>query len=189
VKYLKAALPKYPEDLALRETLVAAMEGAGDENGARKVWREIAEIYKMRGDVEKSREILQRHGAIASFGGGDETTTPSLLLTDPTAAGAATVPKDLGDDDDENIDLELDEPAAPKTAPRRPDIVERTPSSLRAPGTPIVAKPAPKVEPAPAKTTSPAELVAEARVALEFGDPAEAERLAKLVLEANPDSR
>jgi tetratricopeptide (TPR) repeat protein len=188
VKLLKAALLKYPEDLALRESLVTALEGAGDENGARKVWREIAELYKMRGDVEKSREILQRHGAIASFGGTDETTTPSLLLTDPTAAAADTAPD--GDDDDD-IDLELDEPAAPKTAPRRPDIVEKVSSSIRAPGTPVVAKPPPRIEPpsAPEKPTSPAELVAEARVALEFGDPAEAERLAKLVLEADPDSR
>ncbi len=182
VKYLKAAVPKYPEDIPLRETLVAALEGAGDENGARKVWREIAELYKLRGDVEKSREIMQRYGAIASFGGGEETTTPSLLLTDPTAAGADTVP-----DEADDIDLELDEPAAPRAAPKRPEIVEKVATGVR---TPPMSKPAFKPEPLEAKpaSSSPAELLAEARVALEFGDPSEAERLAKLVLEANPDS-
>ena len=189
VKYLKAALPKYPEDIALRETLVSALEGAGDENGARKLWREIAELYKMRGDVEKSREIMQRHGAIASFGGGEETTTPSLLLTDPTAAAADTLAKD----DDDDIDLELDEPAASKP-PTRPAIVEKGGANVRQPGTSIAARPAlkplaPPPEPAPSTASSPEEMIAEARVALEFGDPSEAERLAKLVLEADPDSR
>jgi len=187
-KLLKAALPKYPEDLPLRESLVTALEASGDENGARKLWREIAELYKMRGDVEKSREILQRHGAIATFGGSDETTTPSLLLTDPTAAGADTLPKDTDDDD---IDLELDEPAASKP-PKRPSIVEKVGANVRMPGsgTPVAARPAFKPpEPAKHVASSPAELVAEARVALEFGDPSEAERLAKLVLEADPDSR
>ncbi|MFI5314945.1 MAG: tetratricopeptide repeat protein [Myxococcota bacterium] len=186
VKLLKAALPKHPDDIALRESLVAAYEGAGDEAAGRKLWREIAELYKTRGDVEKSREIMQRHGGLTSFGGSsEETTTPSLLLTDPTAAPAAGAGDD---DDDDNLELELDEPAPAKPAPaKRSSIVEKSAPGVQHRTTPAVAKPPPRTPPA-APTTSAAEMIAEARVSLEFGDPAEATRLAKLVLEADPDS-
>ena len=189
-KLLKAALAKYPDDLALRETLVSALEGAGDDAGARKLWREIAELYKTRGDVEKSREIMQRHGGLASFGGSsEETTTPSILLTEPTAGPKTAAPTfDAGDDD---IDLELDDaapPSKPTGTPKRA-IVEKSAPAAHMRTTPPIAKPAPP-PPAPAQPmSSPAELLAEARVSLEFGDPAEATRLAKLVLEADPDSR
>lgn len=180
-KFLKAALPKYPDDIPLRESLVSALDGAGDEAAARKIWREIAELYKTRGDVEKSREIMQRHGGLTSFGGGsEETTTPSLLLTDPTAG-----PGGAKDEPDEDLELELDEPAAPaRPAAKRTEIVEKSAPGLQHRRTPSIAKPPPA-----AKSTSPAEMIAEARVSLEFGDPAEATRLAKLVLEADPDSR
>jgi tetratricopeptide (TPR) repeat protein len=188
-KLLKAALAKYPEDIPLRESLVAALEGSGDDAGARKLWREIAELYKTRGDVEKSREIMQRHGGLASFGGSsEETTTPSILLTEPTAAkGAPTF--DADDDDDIELDDEAHEPL-PKPAAKRPMIVEKDSPNLQHRRTPSIAKPAAPVAPAPAKTTtSAAEMLAEARVSLEFGDPAEATRLAQLVLEADPDSK
>jgi tetratricopeptide (TPR) repeat protein len=101
VKLLKPALAKYPDDIPLRETLVSAYEGVGDEKASKGVWREIAELYKRRGDLDKSREILQRHAAVAEFGG-EESTTPSLLLTDPTRGASA---------DSDDVDLELDEPA------------------------------------------------------------------------------
>ena len=189
LKLLKAALPKHPEDIALRESYVTALEGSGDVAGARKIWREIAELYKTRGDVEKSREIMQRHGGLASFGGSEETTTPSILLTESTGLGA-------GESDDLDDDIRLDDiepPAAAKPvaakaapAPKAAEIVEKTAPGMQHRTTPAIAKPAPA---AAKPTSSPGELIAEARVSLEFGDPEEASRLAKLVLEADPDSR
>ncbi|HKC49239.1 MAG TPA: tetratricopeptide repeat protein [Myxococcota bacterium] len=186
VRLLRAALPKYPDDIPLRESLVSALEAAGDVGSARKIWREIAELHKTRGDVEKSREILQRHGGPAALGGSEETTTPSLLLTEPTSA-PRPAPSFEAPDGDEDV-LELDEPAKPVT--RHTGIVEKTAPGAQHRSTPLVAKPAYRDRPAAAKpVTSAADLIAEARVALEFGDPGEASRLAKLVLEADPDSR
>ncbi len=187
-KLIKAALAKYTDDIPLRESLVSALESGGDEAGARKVWREIAELYKTRGDVEKSREILQRHGGLTSLGGsGEETTTPSILLTEPT--GAKPAPSFDADDDD--LELELDEPEpSPKPAAKHKPIVEKDRTGLQHNRTtPPIAKPAPALKEAAKPATSPADLLAEARVSLEFGDPGEASRLAKLVLEADPDSR
>ncbi|HTO71725.1 MAG TPA: tetratricopeptide repeat protein, partial [Myxococcota bacterium] len=186
LKLLKAALPKHPEDIALRESYVTALEGSGDVAGARKIWREIAELYKTRGEVEKSREIMQRHGGLASFGGsGDESTTPSILLTEPTAHGVGASDADELDEDIQLDDIEPSAPGKPISKPAA-EIVERAAPGLTHRTTPSIAKP----QPAPAKTTSsPAEMIAEARVSLEFGDPEEATRLGKLVLEADPDSR
>ncbi len=187
VKLLRAALPKYPDDIPLRESLVSALEGAGDAGAARKIWCEIAELHKTRGDVEKSREILQRHGGLATFGGSEETTTPSILLTEPTSAPRPAPSFEAPDADDE-LELELDEPAKPVRKPAA--IVEKSAPGVQHRNTPAVARPTLRGEPPAAKpVTSPEDLIAEARVALEFGDPAEASRLAKLVLEADPDSR
>jgi tetratricopeptide (TPR) repeat protein len=203
-KLLKAALPKYPDDIPLRESLVTAMEASGEEKAAKNIWREIAELYKARGDVDKAREINQRHAAIASLGGSsEETTTPSILLTESTKAPKAPPLSDLGVDDNDD-EIELDEPAAskttpsvaPKSSPSRPTpvmpkpvpVAARTASAPPAKPTPAVAKPV-TAPSKPAAKSSPAELLAEARVSFEFGDPGEAARLARLVLEANPDSR
>jgi len=145
-KLLKTALSKYPEDLPLRETLVSVLEASGDTASARKLWREIGELYKTRGDVEKAREIMQIHGGLASFGGSEETTTPSILLTEPTAQGGG-VGASESDEFDEDIQLDdIEEPPKPaaKPAPRAAEIVEKA-----APGvqhhrtTPPVAKPVP----------------------------------------------
>jgi tetratricopeptide (TPR) repeat protein len=189
-KLLKAALAKNPDDIPLRETLVAALEASGDEAGARKLWREIAELYKTRGDVEKSREIMQRHGGLASFGGSsEETTTPSILLTEPTGAKPAPTFDTDDDEDDIQLDDEAHEPP-PKPAPKRPAIVEKDAPNLQHKHTPSIAKPAASAtQAAKPASSSAAEMLAEARVSLEFGDPAEAMRLARLVLEADPDSK
>jgi pilus assembly protein FimV len=196
VKLLKPAIAKHPDDIPLRESLVSAYEGAGDENAAKLVWREIAELYKRRGDLDKSREILQRHAAVAEFGR-DESTTPSLVLTDATKGPIG------GGDDADDVDLELDEPApvakpaqskpatAKTVAPPTPrSLVEKgraTPPPLRTPSPPPPAKK--PVAPAASPEDSASDLLAEARVSLEFGDPEEAVRLVKRVLELDPGSK
>lgn len=181
VRLLEPAIAKSPDDIALRESLVCAHEAAGDATAARRVWRDIAELYKRRGDLEKSRDILQRFVTAEEFAVDDGNTTPSLLLTDSTGRSPA---------DDV---LELDEPEvpapprpAPASKPRAVSIVETgraTPPPVRSPA-PALATPA---EPVPVSQTV-ADLIAEARVSLEFGDRAEAVRIARQVLELAPES-
>jgi len=185
VRLLEPAIAKSPDDIALRESLVCAHEASGDATAARRVWRDIAELYKRRGDLEKSRDILQRYVTAEELAVDDGNTTPSLLLTDSTGRSPA---------DDV---LELDEPEAsapprpaptraPASKPRPATIVETgraTPPPVRAPA-PTLATPA---SPAPVSQTV-ADLIAEARVSLEFGDRAEAVRIARQVLELAPGS-
>jgi len=189
VKLLKPAVAKFPDDIQLRESLVSAYEAAGDDAAAKRVWREIAELYKRRGDLEKSRDILQRHATVEAFNTGDENTTPSLLLTDST--GRAPPDGDV-------IDVELDEPAAPArpvarpsppaSAPRVATLVEKGRATQ-----PPDRAPRPQPKPAAAPPAVPAvqtaaDLIAEARVSLEFGDRQEALRIARSVLELEPES-
>jgi len=189
VKLLKPAIAKFPDDIPLRESLVGAYEGAGDAAAAKRLWREIAEMYKRRGDVEKSRDILQRHAVMEEFSAGDENTTPSILLTDSTG-------RTLANDDDDILELDDPAPAKPAApskpaapAARAPSLVERghaTPPPNRA--GPMPTRQAPPAKAAPAQESA-ADLIAEARVSLEFGDPEEASRLARRVLEIEPGSK
>lgn len=75
---LRKALPKLPEDLALREALVSVYEAMGDEEGLQSLYREMAELYKRRGDAERAREILQRFVPVEPFAAPD--TSPSMEL-------------------------------------------------------------------------------------------------------------
>ena len=186
LKLLKPAVAKYPDDIPLRESLVSAYEAGGDDTAAKRVWREIAELYKRRGDLEKSRDILQRYATAEAFSPGEENTTPSLLLTDAA-----------GNSPDEEL-LELDDPAVsarpvapakpPPPGPRVAPVVERG----RAAPPPNRALPAPPKRPTTAPTAhaaqTAADLIAEARVSLEFGDRDEAMRIARVVLELEPGS-
>ena len=185
LKLLKPAVAKFPDDIPLRESLVSAYEAAGDNTAARRVWREIAELYKRRGDLEKSRDILQRYVTAEALTSSDENTTPSLLLTDSTGRSPGEDVIELDDPVPSSKSVAPSKPSAP--APRVATLVERgraTPPPNRAPLP--QAKRAPVAPAAPA-VQSAADLVAEARVSLEFGDRAEALRIARSVLELEPD--
>ncbi len=78
VEHLRRVLPRHPEDIPLREALVEALEADGQRDEVQSVWREIAELYKRRGDEERAREILQRYVPVEPLD--DATTSPSLEL-------------------------------------------------------------------------------------------------------------
>lgn len=161
IELLTRALPSFDDDIEFREVLVNAYEAAGDEDGVRTVYREIAEIYKNRGDPERAREILQRHVGTAPLLESDETTSPSILLTQ--------VDQDLTEGD-ESLFLDRDaDVAVGEGAPIDAALGESFRSTK-----PII---------------NPADLLAEAKVSLEFGDAEEAERLARHVIEVEPTNR
>ncbi len=185
VQLLEPAVAKSPDDIALRESLVSAYEASGDDTAARRVWRDIAELYKRRGDVEKSRDILQRYVTADELALVDDNTTPSLLLTDSTGRSPA---------DDV---LELDEPveSVPLVARKRPPataapIVADFVETGRAVPPPDRSRPKISATPTAAAPASQeaADLIAEARVSMEFGDHEEALRIARRVLEIEPGS-
>jgi tetratricopeptide (TPR) repeat protein len=89
VDHLRRALPRHPDDIPLREVLVEALEATGQRDAVQSVWREVAELYKKRGDNERAREILQLHVPVEPLD--DATTSPSLELRLEEAADVVGV--------------------------------------------------------------------------------------------------
>lgn len=81
VQLLQGALPRFPEEISLRETLVKACEAAKNDAACQRVYREIAELYKRRGEDERAREILQRFVPVEPFGD-EPDSSPSILLSE-----------------------------------------------------------------------------------------------------------
>jgi tetratricopeptide (TPR) repeat protein len=166
VEALAGVTGSFVESVEIREALVEALEAAGDPERAKSTYREIAELYKRRGDADKARDILQRHVPVEAFGRDAPETSPSLLLNE--VHDATPQPDGLDDSADTLGDsLELDDEA-----------LESEPTSLAAEPEPEAAAP----------EQSPEDLLAEARVALEFGDPDAARPSLEKLLELDPAS-
>ena len=140
---VKSALPEYPDSIALREALVAAYDALGDVKGAQSMYREIAEIYKLRGNHDGARDILQRFVPVDVIGGEEPDSSPSLILAELAPSDAT--------------------PLNPRTA-----------TNVK-----LGAKPAPSA-------VSLDDLLAQARVALDFESLGEARECAERALEHNP---
>jgi tetratricopeptide (TPR) repeat protein len=172
---LNDALPRFTDSVELRESLVQVHEARGDATAAGSAYREIAELYKRRGDNEKARDILQRFVPIEAFGDDrDPDTSPSLLLSDEAG--------DLGGDLDLDLDLKVDdEVPEPLTETETDEELE----------TAEQPEPEPEIAVEVASdlgTGDAAELMAEARVSLEFGDPDTARDCVERALELDPDT-
>jgi tetratricopeptide (TPR) repeat protein len=149
VEPIRKAFPKQAENIPLREALVEVYEAAGDLRAAQEVYREIAELYKVRGDEEKARDILQRYVPSSPLGGSDgddaePDSDPGIVLTEEVA-----------DSDPRGTSVPTIEPEGD---------LEIEPSAIS------------RVD----------DLLAEAKVALQFGDFQEAETRARETLEHEP---
>lgn len=160
-------LERFPGNVPLREALVNAYEALSDDDAARDVYRELAELYKQRGDHDRARDIQQRFVAIGELEV-EESTSPSILLTDPSLHGVGLEHSggllgDIGLEHSFEEDLEL--------------VDSSTSGDEKGPA---LAGSSDSIE-------DPEESLAEARVALEFGDVACAERVVRSVLDRSPD--
>ena len=95
ITLLTKALPRFSDDIAVREALVFTYEAAGDEAGVQLVQNEMAEIYKARGDHEQASAILQRFANLDDLAEPD--TAPSIILSEVLGeeAGASIAPERL----------------------------------------------------------------------------------------------
>ncbi len=156
VEALNEVASTFPDSIDVRERLVEALEATGDAEAAKSIYREIAELFKRRGDHDKAREILQRHVPAEEFGGDEGDSSPSLILDklhDDTPRSGA----------EEILDLEPTSHADELTPPEQ----------AQAPSEP---------------ERGVSDLIAEARVALEFGDPESARASVEKLLELDPNS-
>ena len=79
-----------------RYHLALAEEGVGNTDEAQRLYREVAELYKQRGDPDQARDILQRHVTVESLGPpdtapGSPDTAPSLVLMEEVGELAAAL--------------------------------------------------------------------------------------------------
>ncbi len=160
-------LETFPDHVPLREALVNAYEALSDDDAARDVYRELAELYKQRGDQDRARDIQQRFVTIGELEA-EDNTSPSILLTDPSLHGvgienSGNLLGDIGLEHSFEEDLELVDSATPGDE-----------------GGPALVGSSDSIE-------DPEEALAEARVALEFGDVTGAERVVRSVLDRSPD--
>ena len=172
---LSQAAGSFPDSIELHEVLVRVQEARGDQDGISSAYRSIAELYKQRGDEDKARDILQRFVSVERLSSDRTPSSPSLPLTDECDG---TTPGKIEFDsggldfselagDAEEIELVAEDP-----------VIATTPRLAK-------GKPA-------AGDAEVEELLAEARVCLDFDDPDDAARLAKKVLAidaGNEDAR
>ena len=149
VEPIRKSFAQNNENIPLREALVEVYEAAGDLRAAQAVYKEIADLYKMRGDDERARDILQRYVPADPLGGSE------------------------GDDPEPDSD---------------PGIVlteEVTDSDRRGTSVPTI-EPEGDLELEPAAASGADDLLAEAKVALQFGDLNEAKTRARETLDQQP---
>ena len=175
VTKLAAALPSFDESIPVREALAAAHEGAGDNAKMQSAYREIAELYKRRGDNEKARDILQRFVPVESFGGSADTRN-DVSFMDLRGEGLLDFSSDeLGPGTGTGSGIEPREPR--KLAAKAEKPKPRTPA------------PEPEPDLAPEPEQGYDDLIAQARMEREFGDPEEARRFAEKALELQPNAQ
>jgi tetratricopeptide (TPR) repeat protein len=145
VDLLVKALAALPDDVEIREALVTVYQETGDDASAQRVYREIAELYKKRGDHDRARDILQRYVPVEPFTEPD--TPPSMALRE----------------------------------------MMKLPGSSPEPDGPAIAS-RPLPAPQASELSTPEDLLAEARISLEFDNPAEAELRARELLQIDPHS-
>ncbi len=162
VELLRRALPHFDDDIEFREVLVMAYEADGDAEGVRGVYREIAEIYKNRGEPETARDILQRHLSGEPLLDGPQETSPSILLTEEDKPPE---PPDL-------LTLAADE------------VLDKSGRNIGE-GAPVDAALGQSFR-SSQPLLNASDLLAEAKVSLEFGDAEEAERLVQQVVLLEP---
>ncbi len=164
IELLSGVQSHFDDDIEFREVLVMAYEADGDAEGVRAVYREIAEIYNNRGEPETARDILQRYVSSEQLLNTADETSPSILLTEEDEPNEPDHP--LTQVADELLDK------SGRNVGEGAPVDAALGQSLRS-SQPLV---------------SASDLLAEARVSLEFGDAEEAERLVQQVVRLEPSN-
>jgi tetratricopeptide (TPR) repeat protein len=192
-KLAEKLLAAQPDDLEGREMLGHALAGAGDEEHSREVFRELADLYRQRGDEDRARDLMQRFAGVEA-----------LVVDDSDARLDTPPPAVLELDTPAEVDDFLLEPSPPPQA--KPPAKPAAPAKAAAPAAkPAPAPPpraaAPPPEPAVAQlkraavpsidpeSTAPDQLLAEANVYLRYGKHERAVGALRAVLAKEPGHR
>jgi pilus assembly protein FimV len=142
-KLAEQMLAGQKDDLDAREILGHALAGEGDVERSREVFRELAELYRLRGDEARARDLMQRFGGIEALAPDESDATLDSSATD------SPVPLELeaqAPEEDFLLDAEPLDLPAPKGPVRRDAGTGRPEPQRAAPPPPA---PPPPVRPAP----------------------------------------
>jgi tetratricopeptide (TPR) repeat protein len=148
-KLAEQILSAQADDLDGRELLGHALAGEGDIERSREVFRELAELYRLRGDEARARDLMQRFGGIEALAPDESDATLDSSATD------SPVPLELENEappDDFLLDAEpLDLPAPKGPVKRdagtgRPEPQRAAPPPPPPPPRPAPPPPKPRVE-------------------------------------------
>jgi tetratricopeptide (TPR) repeat protein len=142
-KLAEQLLAKQSDDLEARDILGHALAGEGDVERSREVFRELAELFRLRGDEARARELMQRFGGLESLAPDESDATLDASGTESPVPLELEAPADDFLLDAEPLDL-----PAPK-GPVRRDAGTGRPEPVRAAPPPPAARPAPTPPPAP----------------------------------------
>jgi len=201
-KLAEHLLASQPDDLDGREILGHALLGEGEVERSRETFRELAELFRLRGDEGRARDLMQRFGGLEALAPDDSDAT--LDATDvPVLELEAEAPAD--DFLLDPVPLDTPEPEPERAAPPRaePPRVERprveTTRVEKPAPRPVapVAKPPPPAPVAAAAPPAAAELdaadpdqlLAEATVYLRYGKYERAVGALRSILAQEPDHR
>jgi tetratricopeptide (TPR) repeat protein len=196
-KLAERMVAAHPDDLEGFEILGFALQGAGEDERARDVFRDLAERFRQRGDEDRARDLMQRFGGLEALAPDDAEASlegDENVLELETEAG--------GDEfllDEEPDHLRLPAPSRVETpaVPRRSVPLGRiepvpaakpkpNPGAPPAPARPAARPPVLSIDP---ESTDPGQLLAEATVYLRYGKHERAVGALRAILAREPGNR
>ena len=193
-KLAERLLAVQADDLEGREILAHALHGEGAEPRARETFRGLAELYRLRGDEGRARDLMQRFGDLEALGS-EESDGP--LESDLSTLDLG---ERIGDDDflldEEPIASPLRSNALPSSAAPAPaagPLPSRAAPAVAA--AEVTALVAPTASAAPARSAAEREpvdldqLLAEATVYLRYGKHERAAAALRAILAQAPGHR
>ena len=135
-KLAEHLLASQPDDLDGREILGHAFAGEGDVERSRDTFRELAELFRLRGDEGRARDLMQRFGGLEALAPDDSDAT--LDSTDvPVLELEAEAPADDFLLDPEPLDVpepvREQRPAPPRAEPPREQASRPPPPRIEKP--------------------------------------------------------
>ncbi len=198
-KLAERMVAAHPDDLEGFEILGFALQGVGEDERAREVFRDLAERFRQRGDEDRARDLMQRFGGLEALAPDDAEASlegdESVLELETEAGGDEF----LLDEEPDPLRLPAPSRAPTPAVPRRSVPLGRiepvpaakpTPkakaSAQPAPAAPAARPPALSIDP---ESTDPGQLLAEATVYLRYGKHERAVGALRAILAREPGNR
>jgi len=183
----------HPDDLDGHELLGHALLGAGETDRAREVFRDLAERFRLRGDEDRARDLMQRFGGLDALAPDESDprldSSPGLLELESEVANDELLVDEASPLPPPKTPLARIEPVqAPKRVAQQPAPPKPAPAPPK-PAAPAPPAPRPQLLSIDPESTDPGQLLAEATVYLRYGKHERAVGALRAILAKEPGHR